>query len=108
MNDFEKISDRNIDDSGGEMRENCIYWLQGDKNVTVNFVSGNRFASRVKDLAKRFPDDVKIESEKHGVIIATVPLKAIKLNIVERILTEEEREAMRERGRNLRQYMKTP
>ena len=101
MNDFEKISDRNIDDSGGEMRENCIYWLQGDKYVTVNLISGSRLATRVRDLVKRFPDDVKIESEKHGVMIATLPLRAVKIGIKDMKYTDEERKAIGERLRNV-------
>ena len=92
MNKFEKVSNETMDDTGNsDMRENCIYWLDGDKRATVNFTQA-RYITRVKELAKKFPEDVKIMSEKNGVLVATLPVKAIKVNLVklDRELTDKE------------------
>lgn len=100
MTEFEKVSNDEINfTDSGDLRENAIYWTNGDENCTVNFTQV-KYITKVKKLAEKFPDDVKIKSEKNGVLIATLPVKAVKLNIVERELTDEERELMAERIRN--------
>lgn len=100
MTEFEKVSNDEINfTDSGDLRENAIYWTNGDENCTVNFTQV-KYITKVKRLAEKFPDDVKIKSEKNGVLIATLPVKAVKLNIVERELTDEERELMAERIRN--------
>lgn len=75
--------------------ENVIEWIRGSDIATVCF-SQKRFASKVRKLAKAHPDKVTIVRENEdGSIIAHLPTKAIKLSIVERELTEEQKENLR-------------
>ena len=97
--DFEIISDEIMDaPDDGNLKENCIYWLNNDKVATVNFCQG-RYISKIKQLAEKYPEKVKIRSEKNGVLVATVPKSAIHVTIREVNLTDEQREAMSERAR---------
>lgn len=101
MTEFEKVSDILNKGNYDVFHENCIFWLDGDKTATVNFSASSRYASRLRKLAEEHPDDCHIFSEKEGVILGAVPVKAIKMNIVKREMTEEEREELRERFRNV-------
>ena len=100
MTEFEMISDVLNKGYYEVFHENCIFWLDGDKTATVNFNANSRYASRLRKLAEEYPDDCKIFSEREGVILGAVPVKAIKMNIVKREMTDEERDALRERFRN--------
>lgn len=115
MNDFEHMtifeqvsSIVNSGRNAGDMRENCIYWCDGDKIATVNVNANSRYASRLRKLAESDPDDVKIYSDRDGgYLVATVPLKAVKLNIVHRDeLSDEKREAVRQRMEAARKSIK--
>ena len=94
MTEFEKVSDVLNKGNYEVFHENCIFWLDGDKTATVNFNANSRYASRLRKLAEEYPDDCKIFSEKDGVILGAVPVKAIKINIIKasREMTEEEYE----------------
>lgn len=100
MTEFEKVSDILNKGNYDVFHENCIFWLDGDKTATVNFSSSSRYASRLRKLAEEHPDDCKIFSDKDGVILGSVPVRAVKMNIVKREMTDEERDALRERFRN--------
>ena len=81
-------------------RENAIEWINGQDMVTVTLSQG-RYISKVKKLAEKFPDEVKIVKENSdGTILAHIPLNYIKINRASRDLTEEEREELAERARN--------
>ena len=95
MTSFEEIS--NVK-SNKELHENVIYWTNDSKFATVNFTQG-RYISRIRKMAEKYPDDVKIELDRNGVIIATVPVKAVKVAI--RTLSDKQREMASER---LKQY----
>ena len=97
MNKFEEVSNKtmNCPDSG-EMRENAIYWIQGDTQCTVNLMQG-RYISRIRKLAEQYPDEVTIESDKNGILIATFPVKYINISNRKRELTEEQRGILSER-----------
>ena len=102
MTIFEQVS--SIVNSGrnaGDLRENCIYWCDGDKIATVNVNANSRYASRLRKLAESDPDDVRVFSDRAGgYLVATVPLKTVKLNIQHRPVkeySEEEKDAMRAR-----------
>jgi hypothetical protein len=83
--------------------ENVIEFITNDKTATVTFSQG-RYVSKIKKLAEKFPDEVKIVyTNKDGSIVAHVPVSAIKLNIVKRELTEEQRQEMAERLRLARE-----
>ena len=81
-------------------RENAIEWINGQDRVTVTLSQG-RYISKIKKLAEKFPDEVKIVKENtNGTILAHIPLNYIKINRASRDLTEEEREELAERARN--------
>lgn len=104
MNEFEKAADK-VDEpyrtADGNLRENCIEWVTGSSVATVGLTQG-RFQSKVRKLAEKYPDDVKIVQDK-DVLVAHIPVKAIKLSIVERNFTEEEKQIARERLSKMRQ-----
>lgn len=109
MTIFEQVSSIvNGNKNSGDLQENCIYWCNGDKVATVNVFGGSRYASRIRKLAESDPDDVKIYSDRDGgYLVATVPLKAVKLNIVHRDeLSDEKREAVRQRMEAARKLIK--
>lgn len=98
MNEFEKAcseveQDRNYEFS----QENAIEWIKNSEVATVTFSQG-RYISKIKKLAEKYPDKVQIKHEnKDGSIVAHIPVKAIKINIIEkRELTEEEKERNKE------------
>ena len=83
-----------------ELRENAIEWINGQDKVTVT-LSQERYISKVKRLADKFPEEVEIVKEnKDGTLLAHIPLNYIKINRASRDLTEEEREELAERARN--------
>ena len=104
MNEFEKAADK-VDEpyrtADGNLRENCIEWVTGSSVATVGLTQG-RFQSKVRKLAEKYPDDVKIVQDK-DVLVAHIPAKAIKLSIVERNFTEEEKQVARARLSKMRQ-----
>lgn len=82
-----------------ELQENVLEWTTGQRNIAVTF-SEAKYIRKVKELAEKYPDDVKIIAEnKDGSIFAHIPKSALKLNIVKRDLSEEERKALGERLR---------
>lgn len=98
MNEFEKAcseveQDRNYEYS----QENAIEWIKNSEVATVTFSQG-RYISKIKKLAEKYPDKVQIKHEnKDGSIVAHIPVKAIKINIIEgRELTEEQKERNKE------------
>lgn len=107
MTEFEKVSDILNKGNYDVFHENCIFWLDGDKTATVNFSSSSRYASRLRKLAEEHPDDCKIFSDKDGVILGAVPVRAVKMNIREgREMTEEEYAKSIERLRRAREASK--
>ena len=102
MNEFEKAcseveKDRNYEYS----QENCIEFLRGAKTATVCFSQG-RYISKIKKLAEKYPEEVQITAEnKDGSIVAHIPVSYIKINNSKREISEEERELLRERARNI-------
>lgn len=83
VTEFETVSNEIMDaPDDGNLRENVVYWLKNDRLATVNFTQG-KYVTKIKKLAEKFPDRVRIMSEKDGVIVATVPRNAIKVSIVD-------------------------
>lgn len=94
MTKFEQISNILNQSTSPDLRENCIYWLDGDKVATVNVNSNSRYASRIRKMAEKYPDDVHIFSDG-DYMVACVPTKAIKISIIEgREMTEERKQAL--------------
>lgn len=89
-----------------EFKENVLEWLNGQTKVTCT-LNDPKYIRIVKELAKKKPDKVTIDAEnKDGSIVATIPKSAIKINIVNRELTDEQRKELGERLRKSTQ--KTP
>ena len=87
-------NDRNVNINN----ENAIEFIRGQRIMTVTF-SQRRFVTKVKKMAEKYPDQVKIVCENEdGSIIAHMPVKALHLYLTKgRKFTEEEREKMKDR-----------
>lgn len=64
-------------------KENCIEWQTGQETITLSLTQ-ERMINKVRKLKKKFPDDVKIKTNKDGSIYAKMPLSFLKLNHVQR------------------------
>ena len=74
--------------------ENCIEWISNQHSITCTF-SQLKWVNKVKQLQKKYPDKVKIVAENEdGSIVAKMPIKALKLSIIERELSDEKREEL--------------
>lgn len=87
-----------------DIKENCIEWINGQDTISVTLSQG-RYISKVKRLAEKYPDLVRILHEnKDGSIFAHMPLKSLKLSIIPpKELGEDEKERLRQqlsRSRN--------
>ena len=79
-----------------DFKETVIEFLRDEKRATVSFTQG-RYISRIKELAKRKPDDCQIVRENpDGTLTAHIPTSWIKINPT-RELSEEQLEKYRER-----------
>lgn len=103
MNNFEKVSDEiNGTQTFTTSSESAIEWVGNGKDTlaTVTFPSG-RFKSKIERLAADHPDDVKIRHRNpDGSIVATVPIKYIKLS-APRVMSEEQKQVAAERMKKL-------
>lgn len=100
MNDFEKACEEINKDFTSE-KENVIEWILNSKIATVTFTQG-KYITKIKKLAEKYPDKVQIRGNKDGTIVAHIPTSAIKISIVERNLSEEQKAAMAERMRGMK------
>lgn len=83
--------------------ENNIEWLTGQGTVTAT-IHQPRYVHKVQALAEKYPDKVKIDAvNSDGSVLAHLPLKAIRINIIESGLTDEQKA---EAGRRLRELKK--
>ena len=73
--------------------ENCIEWLSGQHNIVCS-ISQQKYITKIKKLAEKYPKKVKIKFNKDGTICAKLPIKALKLSIIERELSDEQRKEM--------------
>ena len=77
-----------------ENPENCIEWLTGQHTITCTF-SQPKFIKKVENLQKKHPEKVKILARNDdGTILCKLPIKSLKLSIIERELTEEQRKEL--------------
>lgn len=76
--------------------ENCIEWLSGQHNIVCS-ISQQKYITKIKKLAEKYPKKVKIKFNKDGTICAKLPIKALKLSIIERELSGEQRQEMSRR-----------
>lgn len=96
MNDFEKACEEVNKDYTSE-KENVIEWIKDSKVATITFTQG-RYISKVRELAEKYPDRVQIVKDNaDGTIVAHIPVSAVKINIIERNLSEEQKRIAAER-----------
>ena len=76
--------------------ENCIEWISGQHNIVCS-ISQQKYITKIKKLAEKYPKKVKIKFNKDGTICTKLPIKALKLSIIERELSEEQRQEMSRR-----------
>lgn len=89
-----------------ENNENMIEWVSGQHTITCTFTQ-NKFVHKVESLAKKHPDKVKILAKNDdGSICAKLPIKSLKLSIIERELSEEDKQIRAERMRKLKEERK--
>lgn len=89
-----------------ENKENVIEWLTGQHTITCTF-NQTKYVNKIKSLAKKHPDKVKILAENSdGSICAKLPIKSLKLSIIERELSEEDKQIRAERMRKLKEDKK--
>ena len=71
--------------------ENVIEWITGQHTISCTF-SQNKYIKKVKALADKYPDKVKIiKGNDDGSIFCKLPIKSLKLSIIERDLSDEQR-----------------
>ena len=80
-----------------DFKENNIEWITGENTMSITLTS-QRHINKIRKLAERKPDEVKITTNKDGSIYATLPLSYLKFNPPMN-LTEEQKEKLRERVR---------
>lgn len=88
-------------------RENAVEFITGDKTATVS-LSSKKHVNRILRLADKYPNEVEILAQNaDGSLCAKVPVKWIKFNPpVNREVTEEQRQAARERLQRYRSLKK--
>lgn len=89
-----------------DFRENAIEWLEGQKTITLT-LSSMRLKNKIRKLQDEYPEEVQIVHENEdGTILAKIPLNYLKIYRnpdVTRVLTEEDKEALRENLRKGRE-----
>lgn len=82
-----------------DVKENVIEWISGQHTITLS-ISQGKFIRKIEELNKKFPDKAKIIARnKDGSILAKLPIKALKLSIIERELSDEKRAEMAEQAK---------
>ena len=81
-----------------DFKENVIEFVLNDKTATVTFTQG-RYISKIKKLAEKYPDDVKITHvNKDSSIVAHVPVRWIRISPPKE-LSDDVKERLIERGK---------
>ena len=83
-------------------QENVIEWIKGQRTCVVTF-SNQKHINKIKALYEEYKDDFTYFKEnKDGTICAKIPLKWIKISNTKREYSEEQKEKLRERMKNMR------
>lgn len=98
MTDFPTAMDSTLPKGASDYsRENVIGWYKDSEIATVTFSQG-RYISKIRKLAEKYPDDVKILENADGTILAYIPVKAIHISIVHRTeMSDEQKQVASER-----------
>lgn len=82
-----------------DVKENSIYWINGEKVVSFTAPQNTKLTRKVLKLADLKPDDVKIDKvNDDGTIFAHFPLRYLKINPPKE-LSEERKAALAEQMR---------
>lgn len=104
MNDFEIIANE-VDKfkQTYEVSQECtIEWIKTNKTATVTFPGGSKYNTKIRKLAQEHPDEVIIKHEnKDKSIVATVPVKYIKISSPRKV-SDEQKLAASERLKKMR------
>ena len=101
MTDFPTAMDSTLSKGASDYsRENVIGWYKDSEIATVTFSQG-RYISKIKKLAEKYPDDVKVLENVDGTILAYIPVKAIHLSITHIEMSEERKKAASERMKKM-------
>ncbi len=82
-----------------DFKENNIEWITGDSTIAVTLTS-QRHITKIRKLAERKPDEVKIVANKDGSIYATLPLSYLKFNPPKDLTEEQKKELAKRLKRN--------
>lgn len=89
-----------------EFNENVIEWVSGQHTISCTF-SQTKYVNKIKSLAKKHPDKVKILAKNEdGSIFAKLPIKSLKLSIIERELSDEDKQIRADRMRKIKEEKK--
>lgn len=78
----------------GDARENAIEFYENEKTATFSFTQG-RYISKIKKLAKQYPDECQILAENQdGSIYGHIPTKWVKVSPPRKVEMSEERKEM--------------
>lgn len=85
------------------MDENVIEWITGDNRVTLSLTQ-RKYINKIKKLAANNSEVEIVAENADGSICAHLPLSYIKISKpASRNLTDEQREVLRNRFKNLKQ-----
>ena len=102
MTDFPTAIDSTLPKGASDYsRENVLGWFKGSEIATVTFSQG-RYIGKIKKLAEKHPDDVKVLENADGTILAYIPVKAIHISITHIEMSEERKKAASERLKKAR------
>lgn len=83
-----------------DIKENVIEFLKGSDTATLSLTQG-RYITRVRELAKKRPNECKIMRENtDGSIVAHIPTSWVKIHPT-RELSDEQREILVERANRM-------
>ena len=82
------------------MNENVIEWLTNDDHIAVTFTQ-KKYVNKIKKYAKE-DDRIYLVENEDGSVFARLPIRYLKIN-KPRTMTEEQKEAARERLHNYHQ-----
>ncbi len=99
MTDFPTAMDSTLPKGASDYsRENVIGWYKDSEIATVTFSQG-RYISKIKKLAEKYPDEVKVLENADGTILAYIPVKAIHISITK--ISDERKKAVSERMKKM-------
>lgn len=105
---FDRACEEIAPDTDDYSSENCIEWLRGQKEVTVQLAAHSKLCNKIERYAEEFPDEVKIVGRNGDTsVIAHIPLSYVHLTRPpKREMSDEQRQAAVERLAKAREAKK--